>query len=102
MLICPHCNQEVCIRKIPHPGFFKDYRICPNCDGKFTPDRDTKYHQAICIVIALVSTAMTIILYLGDTDWLIPAIVSYIILGLIIYRGNKRIYLVPYKNKEQK
>ena len=102
ILICPHCRQEVYIRKIPHPGIFKDYRICPNCDGGFTPDRNTKYLQAICIVIALVSTVMTVLLYLGDTDWLTPAIVSYIILGLIIYWGNIRIYLVPYKYKEQK
>ena len=98
VLTCPHCSHEIDIRKLPHPGFFKNFRICPNCERKFTPDPDTKRLQAIAIPIALVSLVFTLLLYFRGTEWLIPAILSYVILGPLFYWGNRRIFLVPYKN----
>ena len=88
------------MKELSHPGLFKDYRICPNCSGKFTPDIKTKYRQAICILVAIVSLVLTILLYFDGTDWLIPGMISYLILGLLIYWGNKHIFLVPYKGDQ--
>lgn len=96
MLTCPHCKIEIRMRELDHPGLFRNYRICPGCQGKFTPDIKTKRRQAIFIVVALVSTGITILLYFEGTKWLIPAMISYLILGVGIYRGNKLIFLVPY------
>ena len=101
MPACPHCRIEVCIRELPYQGFFKSYRICPNCGGSFTVDKDTKYRQAVFIIILLISLVFTLLLYYRDTKWLIPALVSYVILGLLFYRGNKKLFLVPYE-KERK
>lgn len=94
---CPYCDIEIRVRELRHQGLFKYYRICPNCSGRFTVDTDTKYLQAICIFMAIVSLVFTVLLYFDGTDWMIPAIISYVILGLIIYWGNKRLYFVPYK-----
>lgn len=60
----------------------------------FTVDPDTKYRQALFIVVALLSLVLTLFLYFDDIAWLIPAVVSYCALGLLIYRGNKKVYLV--------
>ncbi len=98
MLTCPHCSDEIRIRELPYQGFFKSFRICPNCGGSFTADIDTKYRQAFCIFIAIISLVITMLLYFEGTEWLIPAIFSYVVLGLIIFWGNKRIFFVPYKN----
>jgi hypothetical protein len=100
VLTCPHCNHEIHIRELPHPGFFKNFRICPNCEGCFTPDPDTKRLQAILIFILIFSLVFTLLLYFRGNEWLIPAISSYVVLGLIIYWGNKRIFLVPYLNDQ--
>ncbi len=100
MLTCPHCSHEIRITELPYQGFFKSFRICPNCEGCFTADTDTKYRQAICIFIAIISLAITMLLYFRGTEWLAPAIVSYVILGLLIYRGNKRIFFVPYQEDQ--
>ena len=35
-------------------------------------------------------------LYFSGIEWLIPALISYLFLGLLIYWGNKHIFLVPY------
>ncbi len=96
MLSCPHCETEIRLRELSHPGLFKDYRICPKCSGKFTPDRKTKSRQMICIIIAIVSLVFTVLLYYEGTKWLILCVISYFVLGLLVYWGNKRIYLVPY------
>lgn len=64
----------------------------------FTPDTKTKHRQMICIFIALVSLVLTVLLYFEGIKWLLPAVVSYLVLGLLIYWGNRHIYLVPYNS----
>jgi len=93
---CPHCSEEIRIRELPHPSLFENYRICPKCDGRFTVDSDTKYRQAILIVAVLISLLFTLFLYFEDTAWLIPALVSYVVLGLLLYWGNRKVFFVPY------
>lgn len=85
------------MNELPHPGFFKDFRICPNCNSSFTADTETKNLQKISTVILVVSLVATILLYFVGTEWLILAITSYVILGLVVYWGSKRMYLVPYQ-----
>ena len=98
---CPHCSTEINIKELPHQGLFESYRICPNCDGYFTVDKNTKYRQALFIIILVISAAFSIFLYLGDARWLIPAITSYIAIGALMYWGNKKMFYVPYKAPEQ-
>lgn len=86
------------MRELPHQGLFKNFRICPNCKGSFTPDINTKYRQAKFIFILIISLVISLLLYLDGTRWLIPAFFSYVILGIILYWGNKRMFLVPYPN----
>jgi hypothetical protein len=97
---CPHCSVEIRIKELRHQGLFKSFRVCPNCEGRFTVDTDTKYRQAAFIVIAVISLAFTILLYSGDSTWLIPAFVSYVVLGLLIYWGNKKVFFVPYRTDQ--
>ena len=100
MLTCPHCRHKICMRELPHPGFFANYRVCPYCEGSFTPDTDTKYRQALGILVAAISLVFTLLMYFGHMEWLVPAMFSYVILALIVYWGNKRMFLVPYENAE--
>jgi uncharacterized protein (DUF983 family) len=97
VLTCPHCHHEICLRELPHQGFSKSFRICPDCGGSFTPDKDTKYRQAIFIVIAIICLVLTLFLYFDGTNWLVPSVTSYVIFALLLYWGNKRIFLVPYQ-----
>ena len=99
---CPHCGIEVIVRELPHQGFFKSYRLCVKCGGSFTADTDTKYRQALLIVIALISLAFTLLLYYEDSEWLMPALTSYVAIGLLLYWGNKKIFFVPYIKDQNK
>ena len=94
---CPHCNIDTNIRKLPHQGLFKVFRICPNCGGYFTVDAKTKNRQAVFIFILLISTVFTVLMYSRGMEWLIPSLFSYIILGILMYWGNKQLFFVPYE-----
>ena len=102
MQTCPHCNIEICIRKLRHQGLFENYRVCQKCENRFTVDTNTKYLQAVCIFVAIISLVITILMYFQGTTWIIPAIISYFVLVLIIFWGNKRVFLVPYAKDENK
>ena len=96
MRACPHCKQVIEGKDLQAQISFKRYRTCPSCAQPFTVDVSTKYRQVIGLLIALISLTLTLGLFYRGTDWLIPAIISYIILGLLIYWGNKRVIFVPY------
>ena len=97
MHTCPHCNIEIRVNELPHQGLFNRFRICPACGRSFTVDTDTKYRQAICLVIGVISLVFTVLLYFLGSEWLIPAIASYVVLGLLIYWGNRQLFFVPYQ-----
>ena len=97
MKSCPHCNIEIRVRELPHQGLFDNFRVCPNCEGLFTVDTDTKRRQAICIVILLVSLLFTVLLYFKGMEWLIPALFSYAVITGVLYWGNKNLFFVPYE-----
>lgn len=94
---CPYCRQLIDGKDLGDQFSFKLYRSCPSCALPFTVDSYTKYRQAIGIFIAFISFTLTLSLYLLGADWLIPMIISYIMLGLFIYWGNKRVVFVPYE-----
>lgn len=96
MKACPYCNTGIDIRKLDHPGLFANYRVCPECGGLFTVDTDTKYRQAIFIVIALISLVYTLQLYFCGSEWLVPSLASYVVLGLLMVWGNRKVYFVPF------
>jgi hypothetical protein len=100
MQTCPHCRLEIRIRELPHQDLFESFRICPNCGGSFTVDKKSKYRQAAFIVILVISLVFTILLYYRGSKWLIPALVTYIVLALFLYWGNKKLFFVHYKKDQ--
>jgi len=100
MKSCPHCKTEIIIKELPHQGLFDSNRICPECCGSFTVDADTKQRQYYLIIIILISLIFTLFLYFDGNDWLVPAIISYIVFTALLYWGNKKLYYVPYKKDD--
>jgi predicted RNA-binding Zn-ribbon protein involved in translation (DUF1610 family) len=93
-LACPHCNDAIIMRQLRHQGLFATHRICPHCGKAFTVDRDTRRRQAVCLAVALFSLVFSILLYTGIGAWLLPALLSYVVLAILIYHGNQRVRLV--------
>lgn len=90
------------MRELRHPGWFANYRRCSHCGDCFTADPDTKWRQALCIVIAFISLLFTITLYYDDSGWLSPALFRYAVLAILIYHGSKRLFLLPWSTGENR
>lgn len=53
------------------------------------------------MVLSAISLVFTLLLYYESNNWLEPALSSYIVLGGLIYWGNRKMYLVPYSTKRK-
>lgn len=97
MLTCPHCREGVRTADLHRQRIFAGYRTCPHCGKRFRVDAKTKRRQVAALVVALISLGFTLLWYYRSPVWVSPAILSYLALAWIIYRGNKRVVLVPYE-----
>jgi hypothetical protein len=96
MHTCPLCSAHFHVRQLPHQSWWKNYRVCPSCGGRISVDSDTKIRQALFLLVALMSLGFTVMLQFDGPHWLLPAIVSYVVIGLALYRGTKKMFFVPY------
>jgi hypothetical protein len=97
MLSCPHCEDAIDLRTLRHQGLFTSHRICPTCEAAFDVDPQTKKRQAAFILLAIISLILTIFMYFDFRQWAPFAIPSYLILGVLIYFANRKVYLVRYE-----
>ncbi len=97
MTDCPHCQIDIA-GKLPRDTFNLDpYRNCPLCGGAFTVDAATRRRQIIAVFIALVSLAATLGLAIKGSGWLPLALLTYAVLALWMYWGNKQVEFVIYE-----
>lgn len=96
MHACPYCQQQFNVRELPYQSWWRNYRLCPHCEGKITVDKDTKIRQALFLIVACMSLVFTGMLYFEGNTWLLPAFVSYLVMGLALYWGTKHVRFVPY------
>ncbi len=95
MHACPFCAGRFHVRALPHQSWWKNYRICPHCGGSITVDRDTKIRQYLFLLLTTISLVFTVMLYFESDAWLIPALASYLAMGVVLYRGTKQVRFVP-------
>ena len=99
---CPNCEIDIDGKQIRGRFSIKPYQNCPSCGKPFTIDKESKRRQKVAIPLALLSLALTIGLFSNNEVWIIPTFFSYIILGIYIYRANKRVEFVPYEDGKKK
>ena len=76
---------------------FNAFRECASCGQRFTVDSATKRRQIVGVLIAIIALLLTLSLFFIGTRWLIPAIVSYLVLGGWVAWSNQRVSFIPYQ-----
>lgn len=100
MHTCPLCKKEFNVRELGYAGLFTSYRICPNCDGRIIADSDTRSRQYIFIVISVISLVVTALLYFYGNKWLLPALATYLVMGVYLWWATTRVYFVRYEKND--
>ncbi len=94
---CPYCDFLITGKNVTNTLSFKPYSNCPKCDGRFTVDSATKRRQIIALFITLISLIFTIGWCFLNQEWLLPSVMSYIVLiGFIIW-ANRKVRYIPFK-----
>jgi len=76
----------------------KPYRVCPDCHTKYTSDRKTKRRSIVIVILALVTLGLSIAVSVRGSEWLLPDVVSIVILWAYLgYTLSKVTYVLYHE-----
>jgi hypothetical protein len=91
---CPACGSDMRSRSLLSHYSLKPYRVCPDCNAKYSADSNTRQRQIRIMILALVALVLTVSVSLDGVAWLLPAVVSHIVLwGYVGYALSKVVYV---------
>ena len=93
---CPACGSDMRTRSLMSHYSIKPYRVCPDCNAKYTTDSKTKKRQIPILILTLAGLGLTITSSLRGSFWILPALACYIILWIYIGYTLSKITYVKY------
>ncbi len=95
---CPVCGSDMRSRSVLSHYSLKPYRVCPDCNAKYTADSKTKKRQIPILILALTALGLTFAVRLNGFVWLLPAVVSHIILWVYLGYALSKVAYVQYRD----
>lgn len=96
MMNCPVCGSDMRSRSLLADFSLKPCRVCPDCNAKYRADAKTRRRQVPIIILALIASSLTFAVSLKGIVWLLPAVVSHIILWTYIGYVLSKLTYVQY------
>ena len=91
---CPMCSSDMRSTSLSSYYSLKPYRVCPDCGTKYTADQKTKQRQVPIIILTLIALGLSIAVGSLGVTWLLPAIMSHIVLWSYVgYTVSKVVYV---------
>jgi uncharacterized protein (DUF983 family) len=91
---CPACGSDMRSRSLWSHYSLKPYRVCPDCNAKYTSDSKSKRRQVPIMVLGLITIGLMVGATLRGSDWLLPAFVSLVVLWVYVgYALSKVTYV---------
>ena len=82
---CPVCGSDMRGGSLLSLHGFKSYRVCPDCQAKYTSDASTRKRGLVLAVFALFTVALSVAGFLLGFPWGILAFLAGS--GLLVYAG---------------
>jgi uncharacterized protein (DUF983 family) len=93
---CPACGSDMRSRSLWSHYSLKPYRVCPDCNAKYTSDSKSKRRQVPILALALSTLGLTIAVTLRGSDWVWPAFMSHIVFWVYVGYALSKITYVRY------
>lgn len=94
--MCPSCGSDMRSMDLISHYQLKSYRVCPDCNAKFTVDRRTKRRQLLVIPLVFATFLLTVAVPLKGLIWLGPAILSHVALWTYLAHVVSKTKYVSY------
>ena len=96
-MTCPMCGSDIRGRSLISQFGLKSDRVCPDCGGKYTSAPKTNRRQFPIIFLAFIALGTVTAVGLNGLGWLLPAILSNIILWCYVgYAVSRTNYVQHY------
>lgn len=82
---CPNCHSDMRSRSLYAHFSLKPYRVCPDCQAKYTTDRSSRKRSLVVALIALLTLALSVAGIMIGFPWGLAAFFGSI--GLLGYVG---------------
>jgi hypothetical protein len=93
---CPVCGSDMRSRSLLSHYSLKPYRVCPDCNARYTADLNTKKQQVPIVLLTLIALGLTAAVSISGLVWILPAVVSYIILLVYVGYAVSKVAYVRY------
>ena len=93
---CPVCGSDMRSRSLLSHYSLKPYRVCPDCNARYTSDLNTKKRQVPIVLLILIALGLTVAVGLRGFIWLLPAVLSHIILWVYVGYAVSKVTYVQY------
>lgn len=98
---CPACGSDMRSRSLLSHYSLKPYRVCPDCEARYTTDSNTKKRLVPILVLTLVALGLTVAAHLKGFVWGVAAVLGYIVLWIYIGYAVSRITYVRYDQQSR-
>ena len=95
---CPACGSNMRSRSLFSHYSLKPYRVCPDCNARYTTDLNTRKRQIPIALLGLNALGLTFAASLKGVVWLLPAVVSQIILWVYVGYALSEVIYVKYSD----
>ena len=82
---CPVCGSDMRINRLLPKIDLRSYKVCPDCQSKYTVDADTKRREWVLLVFAVITFASAAAGFIVGFPWGFVSLFSGT--GLLLYVG---------------
>lgn len=97
-MTCPICQSDMRSRNLLSHYSLKPYRVCPDCQGRYTADARTKKRNRVIAVLGLLTIALSIAGLNYGFPWGVASFLAGTVLLVYVGYGLSKLKYVEYRD----
>jgi uncharacterized protein (DUF983 family) len=93
---CPVCGSDMRSRSLLSHYSLKPYRVCPDCNARYTADSTTKKRMVLIFILTVVALSLAVAARLKGYVWGVAAVLWYVLLWVYIGHALSKVSYVRY------
>jgi uncharacterized protein (DUF983 family) len=93
---CPVCGSDMRSRSLLSHYSLKPYRVCPDCNARYTADPATKKRMVLIFIVTVIALSLTVAARLKGFVWGVAAVLWYVLLWVYIGYAVSKVSYVQY------
>ena len=96
---CPVCGSDMRNRSMLAHYSMKPYRVCPDCQAKYTVDTNTRKRRLLIAIFAMTTLMLSVASYLHGFPWTLATFMVGTALFIYVGYALSRMTYVEYPDR---